>query len=366
MDKVYISKEMCSGCKACIDICPTKAITMCKDEEGFEYPQINQEKCINCGKCSRLCAFKRKNINEAQKPISIIGVKAKNEKERISSRSGGIFSVLANYIIEQSGIVYGCVLSKDLEVHHARATTQEQLKEFKGSKYVKSNLKNVYSEAKNDLQEGKIVLFSGTGCEIAGLYATLKNVDTSKLYTCDLICHGVPTPLIYEEYIKFMEKKENQKITHVDFRDKSFGWSTHKETLSFEDGKKLTANYYTELFYSHHILRPSCYNCQFSNMDRVSDITIGDFWGIQKENPEFYDEKGISLALVNTGKGQEILEHIKEKLDWIEVKSQHYMQPNLQHPSKKPENRNEFWEDYKQKGFEYIMEKYAYFEGDEN
>ena len=363
MEKVYSSKEMCSGCKACVFICPVNAITMVKDEEGFEYPQINQEKCINCGKCQRLCGFNRENIEYTKLPRKLIGAKIKDENERITSRSGGVFIAMANYILEQDGVVYGCKLGEDLEVYHSRATNKQELDEFKGSKYVKSNLKEVYSQVKVDLEQGKKILFSGTPCEIAGLNAVLKGKDTTNLFSCDIICHGVPSPLIYEEYIKFLENEEGQKIKSIDFRDKSFGWSTHKETITFEN-KKRSTNYYTELFYSHHALRPSCFNCQFCNMDRVSDITIGDFWGIEKENKDFYDEKGISLALVNTEKGQQILETIIEKLDWIPVYTTYYMQHNLKYPSTKPQNRDEFWNDYKQNDFEYIMKKYANFEGE--
>ena len=144
MEKIYSNKEMCSGCKVCADICPTKAITMQKDEEGFEYPQIDQEKCINCGKCSRLCSFKRENIEHTKLPRTILGAKIKDEEERITSRSGGLFIALANYILSQNGVIYGCKLGQDLEVHHTRATTKQQIDEFKGSKYVKSNLKDVY------------------------------------------------------------------------------------------------------------------------------------------------------------------------------------------------------------------------------
>ena len=358
MKQVYNNKGMCSGCTACREICPVGAINMEEDEEGFIYPKIEEEKCINCGKCQRECAFNRKNIEKTKLPRAIMGVKIKDKEERKTSRSGGMFIAMANHIIETSGVVYGCKLGDNLEVHHSKAKTKEEVDGFKGSKYVKSNLKDVYKEVKEDLKEGKKVLFSGTSCEIAGLNTILKDIDTTNLYTCDIICHGVPSPLIYKEFIKFMESRENDKILSINFRDKNFGWSTHKETLVFKD-KKVTTNYYTELFYSHYILRPSCYNCQFSNMDRVSDITIGDFWGIEKENETFYDDNGISLILVNTLKGQKMLESIIDKIHYIPVYSKHYMQHNLQYPSVKPENRDEFWKDYKQNEFEYIMNKYA-------
>lgn len=362
MKQVYSNKEMCSGCTACKEICPVGAIDMIEDEEGFIYPKIIEEKCINCGKCQRLCAFNRANIEKTKLPRAIMGVKIRDQEERKTSRSGGMFIAMANHIINESGVVYGCKLGENLEVHHSRGKTKDEIDEFKGSKYVKSNLKNVYSEVKEDLMQEKKVLFSGTSCEISGLNATLKNVDTSNLYTCDIICHGVPSPLIYQEFIKFMENKEDDKILNINFRDKNFGWGAHKETLIFKD-KKVTTNYYTELFYSHNMLRPSCYNCQFSNMDRVSDITIGDFWGIEKENEKFYDDNGISLILVNTLKGQKIFEDIIENIHYIPVYSQHYMQHNLQYPSVKPENRERFWKEYKQNGFEYIMNKYAGYKG---
>ncbi len=360
MENIYIDKKMCSGCSACKDICPFGAIEMREDEEGFSYPYILQDKCKNCGKCVKLCAFKRENIDHAKLPRDILGVKIKDIDERKSSRSGGMFIAIANYILKENGVVYGCILGDNLEVYHTRAITKQDVNKFKGSKYVKSNLKEVYREVKEDLNNGKKVLFSGTSCEIAGLKTILKNENTENLYTCDIICHGVPSPLIYKKYIDFMEEKENDKIIHVDFRDKSFGWSTHKETLTFQN-KKLSTNYFTELFYSHHILRPSCFNCSFSNMDRISDITIGDFWGIQEENYEFYDEDGVSLVLVNTEKGETIVENIKDEIDFIKV-FDNYKQHNLRAPSVQPENREEFWNDYRENNFEFIMKKYAKYE----
>lgn len=358
IEQVYINKGMCSGCSACKEICPVSAIVMTEDEEGFLYPKIIQEKCIDCGKCQRLCAFNRQNIEKVKLPRAIMGVKIKDENERKTSRSGGMFIAMANYIIKNSGVVYGCKLGKDLEVYHSRAITKEEIDQFKGSKYVKSNLKNIYNEVKEDLIQGNKVLFSGTACEIAGLNTTIKGIDTTNLYTCDIICHGVPSPLIYKEFINFMEETEGQKIINIDFRDKSLGWYVHKETIKFQN-KKLTSDYYSRLFSSDYALRPSCYNCQFSNMNRVSDITIGDFWGVEKENEKFYDNNGISLVLVNTLKGQKMIENIIEKLHYIPVYSQHYMQHHLQYPTAEPENRNVFWQDFKENGFEYIMKEYA-------
>jgi len=353
-----VDKQMCSGCFVCKEICPVNAIDIVIDEEGFRYPQINQEKCIECGKCRQACAFKRNEIQHDKKPIDVIGAKIKDEKERITSRSGGIFIALANYILEQNGVIYGCKMGENFEVYHSRATDKKETDKFKGSKYVQSDLKDVYIQVKQDLVDGKKVLFSGTGCQIAGLNLVVEGINTENLYTCDLICHGVPSPLIFKEYINFWEEKEKSKIINIDFRDKSYGWTPHKETLYFKD-KKLTTEYFKELFYAHYILRPSCFNCSFANMDRIADITIGDFWGIHKENAEFNDEKGLSIILVNTEKGNKLFQDIKEKTEWIQVTSDSYLQRNLREPSDKPEDREIFWEDYKKYGFEYIMRKYA-------
>jgi len=364
MKEVYVvDRQICSGCLACKEICPVNAINMIIDEEGFNYPLINKEKCIECGECRKFCAVKREDIQHDKKPIDVIGAKIKNEKERITSRSGGIFITLANNILEQDGVVYGCKMGENFEVYHSRATSKKEIDEFKGSKYVQSDLREVNNQVRRDLKDGKKVLFSGTGCQIAGLNVVLEGINADNLYTCDLICHGVPSPLIFKEFINFMQEKEGNRIVNIDFRDKKYGWSAHKETLTFED-KKITTNYYTELFYSHFILRPSCYNCQFSNMDRIADITIGDFWGIDKERKDFNDEKGVSIILVNTVKGKQLLEKVKENIDWFNVYSDSYMQHNLHSPSIKPKNREMFWEDYRNKGFEYIIKKYTKYEGE--
>lgn len=358
-----VEKCKCSGCLACREICPVGAIDVIKDEEGFRYPKINEKKCIHCGKCYNLCAVKREKIEFEKEPLKVIGAKIKDEQERMTSRSGGIFIALANEILEQDGVVYGCKLGEDLEVHHARASNKKEVNAFKGSKYVKSDLRDVYHEVKEDLKNHRKVLFSGTGCEVAGLKVALNGMDSENLYTCDLICHGTPSPLIYREYIKFMEEKEKYKMINIDFRDKSLGWGTHNETLRFQN-KEITTNYYTELFYSHYALRPSCYCCQFSNMDRISDITIGDFWGIDKEDINFYDEKGVSLVLLNSKKGENLWEKVNHQANWIEVQNDYYRQHNLHSSSERPENRERFWEEYRKNGFEYIMKKYAKYEGE--
>ena len=355
-----INKSICTGCLACVKICPVHAINIVTDDTGFKYPQINPELCIKCGKCHNSCITNNREINKNKEPIKVLGVKIKDNEERLKSRSGGIFSKLSNHILSQNGIVYGCVLGNDLEVHHSRAGNEVEAQRFKGSKYVKSNLKNVYKEVEQDLQDDKKVLFSGTPCEVAGLYTSLNNISKDNLYTCDIICHGTPSPLIYQEFINFMEGVENEKIKHINFRDKQFGWNSHTETLEFET-KKVSTEYYKELFYSHYVLRPSCFNCQFANMDRISDITIGDFWGIDEENKEFNDNKGVSLVIVNTKKGEKLIQEILDDIHFITIdtKSQNYLQANLQKPSEAPENINQFWEEYKNYGFNYIIEKYG-------
>lgn len=359
-----IDKKICTGCLACIHLCPVGAITIIEDLDGFKYPKIDSSKCVNCGKCRNSCITNTRKINHKKKSIKLLGIKIKNEEERLTSRSGGVFVALSNYILSKNGVIYGCQLGENLEVHHSRATNSEEIKKFKGSKYVKSNLKNIYIQVKKDLENGIKVLFSGTPCEIAGLYTFLKDINKNNLYTCDIICHGTPTPLVYKDFIKFMEKTENSKIINIDFRDKKFGWASHKETLFFNNKNQISTTYYTELFYSHYTLRPSCFNCKYSNMDRISDITIGDFWGIDKENKNFDDNKGVSLVIINNEKGEELLNQILPDINFInvDIDSPNYLQSNLIKPSTQPKDIENFWKEYREKEFEYILKKYTQYE----
>lgn len=352
-------KSECSGCTACMKICPKNAIRMVEDEEGFLYPEIEKRKCINCGACYRICPnIKKEKSNIIQEAY---GVKHKVEQERMTSRSGGVFIALSDYILDTGGIVYGAKFMEDFTVEHTRATNKEERDSFKGSKYIQSNMKNIIEKVQKDLQENKKVLFSGTPCQVAGVKSAIPGKYHEQLYTCDLICHGVPSGKVFKDFLKYIEKISKKKIKQFDFRDKSFGWETHYETTTFYDGSTLTTQYFRNLFYGHCILRPACHCCNYANSHRPGDITIADFWGIDKVAPDFLDKKGVSLVMINNTRGKEWFEAIKDELYVIHCSIKDCVKHTytLSQQTPQAENRNEFWEDYQTKDFDEIIEKYG-------
>lgn len=359
---LFTQKDECCGCTACEHICPEHAIKMTADEEGFLYPQINAEQCIECGLCKKVCAFQNgyDTSNNFDIPF-VFAVKHKNPDERLTSRSGGMFIAVSDYILNKGGVVYGVGYAEHFRVIHKRATTPEQRNEFKGSKYVQSDLSKIFQQVKADLINGIPVLFSGTPCQTAGLNSFLGKINKKNLWICDIVCHGVPSPLIWKDYIDYIEKKHNDSIEKVDFRDKEFGWSSHIESFIFKKrNDKITLKTFTDLFYQHIILRPSCGKCKYTNFIRPSDITLADFWGIEKVSAEFNaDNKGVSLVLINTPKGKDIFEAVNSDLVYLESNITDCLQPNLQHPSIFSIKREAFWRDYKNRGFEYISKKYG-------
>lgn len=352
-------KEKCSGCTACMNICPKNAIKMIEDEEGFKYPQIDKEKCINCGACTKICPNIK--IDRKNSIKRTYGVKHKSDKERTTSRSGGVFIALSDYILGLNGVIYGAKLNKDFSVSHGRAENVEQRDEFKGSKYIQSDMNNIIENVKQDLKNGRKVLFSGTACQVAGVKSCVPEKYQQNLYTCDLICHGVPSKKIFFEFLKYIEQNSGKKIKKFNFRDKRFGWETHYETAVFEDNTEITTEYFKNLFYGHNILRPSCYECNYANTHRPGDITIADFWGIDEIAPEFLDKKGVSLTIINNNKGMEWFEKAKKDLQVIECDVEKCIKHTytLNQPTPISEKREEFWEDYKNKDFKDIIEKYA-------
>ena len=361
MIELYNNKENCCGCTACENSCPKNAIVMKADEEGFLYPAIDAERCIECKACLKVCPFKNELINNISKAYA---VKNKNENIRMTSSSGGIFTVISDYILEREGTIYGAVFNNEFGVYHSRAINKADREAMKGSKYLQSDLKDTYFNIKKDLQEGKYVLFTGTSCQTAGLYNFIpKNLDCSKLYVCDIICHGAPSPLMWNEYIRFLKKKYSSEINSINFKDKESSW--HYPQLKIKMNKltykaRHDEDDYLKLFFDHYILRPSCHNCKFTNLQRQSDITMADFWGIEDCNPEFDDDKGISFVLINTDKGKRIFNDISEELIFTEVNIEDGMkkQPSLISPPWRNSRRGEFWRDYNKKGFVYILKKY--------
>lgn len=350
----------CCGCTACASICNHDAITMKPDALGFLYPEVDKEKCVDCGLCEKVCAF-NDNYDTSlnlDKPLAY-GARHKDMNEVETSRSGAAFIAISDYILEQGGDVYGAGYTDHFRVVHKRATTKEERDEFKGSKYVQSDMTGVFRQVKQDLRDGLTVLFSGTPCQTSGLNSYIGKRLRENLFLVDIVCHGVPSPYMWRDYIAYLEKKQGSPIVWVNFRDKQkYGWAAHHETFKFKmGGGKMS---FTYLFYKHIMFRKSCRNCHFTNTKRPSDITIADFWGWEKTNPNFNaDNKGCSLVLLNTEKGRKLFEAVHDRLNTMPAKLEDCLQPNMMHPSEIHPRREKFEEEYAKKGFKYVYFKYG-------
>lgn len=349
----------CCGCTACASICAHDAIKMEPDALGFLYPKVDKDKCVDCGLCEKVCAF-NDNYDTSlnlEKPI-VYGARHKDMNEVETSRSGAAFIAISDYILEQGGVVYGAGYTDHFRVVHKRATTKEERDEFKGSKYVQSDMTGVFRQVKQDLRDGLTVLFSGTPCQTSGLNSYIGKRLRENLFLVDIVCHGVPSPYMWRDYIAYLEKKQGSPIVWVNFRDKQkYGWAAHHETFKFKMGGKMS---FTYLFYKHIMFRKSCGNCHFTNTKRPSDITIADFWGWEKTNPNFNaDNKGCSLVLLNTEKGRKLFEAVHDRLNTMPAKLEDCLQPNMMHPSEIHPRREKFEEEYAKKGFKYVYFKYG-------
>lgn len=349
----------CCGCTACASICAHDAIAMVPDALGFLYPKVDKGKCVECGLCEKVCAFNDHydtSLN-LSKP-SAYAARHKDMNEVETSRSGAAFIAISDYILEQGGVVYGAGYTDHFRVIHKRATTKKERDEFKGSKYVQSDMAGVFRQVKKDLLDGLIVLFSGTPCQTSGLNSYVGKRLREKLFLVDIVCHGVPGPYMWRDYIAYLEKKQGAPIVWVNFRDKQkYGWADHQETFKFKNGGQ---NEFSDLFYKHVMFRKSCGKCHFTNTVRPSDITIADFWGWEKTDPNFNaDDKGCSLVLVNTEKGRQLFNAVKDRMNIIPAELDCCLQPNMLHPSKMHPKRDKFEAEYIKKGFEYVYLKYC-------
>lgn len=359
-------KDKCSGCYACASICPMDGcISMQKDEEGFCYPQINSAQCINCRACEKVCPMLSSiKIFGEKKSVAFAAINNIDEIRKDSS-SGGIFSILAAYVLEQGGVVFGAAFDDSFNVVHKYIENIEDLEGLRGSKYVQSQIGNTYNQAKEFLERDRLVYFSGTPCQIAGLVAYLKK-PYSNLITQDLICHGVPSPMVWEKYIEYRQFQANgAKPQKIAFRAKDEGWKRYSVKFLFENNTEyrntLNKDPYMKVFLKDLCLRPSCYNCSFKTKNRLSDITLADFWGIQEVFPEMDDDKGVSLIILHSDKGKEIFEAIRLNLSLKEVDVDLAISynPAMLYSAKVPESRKIFMEQIYKKDFKFINKKYC-------
>lgn len=309
-------KKNCCGCGACVQKCSMQSISLKEDNEGFLYPFVNYETCIDCGICEKVCPVINKN--ESRGPLNVYAAINPNEEERMKSSSGGIFSMLADFVLREGGVVFGARFDNNWNVLHDFSETKEGIKKFRGSKYIQSRIGETYIQTRDFLKEGRMVLYSGTPCQIAGLKSFLGK-EYDNLLTIDIICHGVPSYKVFLKYLRedVISKYKFYNIKSVNFRDKIFGWK--KYSLRFElgnDSQKIKSikshllkNPFLRGFRNNVYLRPSCYECPFKKNNSGSDMTLGDLWGICDMNIGLKDDdKGISVVLTNTKKSLRIFD----------------------------------------------------------
>jgi coenzyme F420-reducing hydrogenase beta subunit len=364
-----LKKERCTGCKLCGDICPVKAIDFYTDRDGFWYPKINHEKCIGCSLCYKKCP----SLNDITFPnksvLKCYGAKTKNEKVRFDSTSGGFFTELASKWIDDDGVVIGAAYDKSHHVFHMYASNKEDIEKLRQSKYVQSDTNGIYKKTKELLDSDEKILFCGTPCQVEALLLFLgKNYNN--LLTLDFVCCGICSPGIYKQYLEGLEKKYKSKIKKIWFKNKNAGWRNIGTRIDFENGKHYFRIGSRDLFMTSFVtdalsMRLSCEECKYRKLPHNSDIMLGDFWGIENVNPSFDDNKGLSAVLINSNKGIDTFESIKEKLDYFETNKEDISKWNFTifKPKHVNPHRNEFIKLMNSCGFEKAMSKYSRYSG---
>jgi coenzyme F420-reducing hydrogenase beta subunit len=357
-----INKKDCVGCYACSNICPQNCISMESDEEGFGYPKVDYEKCIECSLCIKVCP----NINKViihNEPSACACIN-NNEAIRLESSSGGLFSLIAEQVIEDGGVVFGASFNKELEVEHSFVETKEELGKLRGSKYVQSRIGETYKKAKEILDLGRKVLFTGTPCQIGGLKSYLGK-SYSNLLCVDIVCHGVPSPLVWKKYVDYRQEKAGSAVQRISFRRKDDGWKRYSVSFLFKNNTEYRETMDKDLFMRAFLkdvcLRPSCYACGFKTIHRQSDITLADFWGIQNILPDMDDDKGTSLIFVNSKAGQAIIEQIVDKMQYKEVdivEAVRYNPAAIKSAVANP-HREKFFEELDKLTFDELVKKYC-------
>lgn len=362
--KLYDDKNTCCGCSMCKHICPIGTIYMTTDEEGFIFPAVDANTCLECGLCEAICTIKSFDKSRLNTPIKVVAFKHGDDTVRKASTSGGIFSALAIKVLENDGVVYGAAFDGFARVKHSRIDKISQLDLLRGSKYVQSSLDDCVEILMEDLLLKRRVLFSGTACQVDAVrrLAAARKISENTLITCDIICHGVASPQVYADYISFLEKKHRSKLISYKFRSKEISWRGSSCCAKFQDGSKINNKpevcSYMNVYYSGNIMRESCYNCPYASTNRLSDITIGDYWGIENICGSFEDKLGVSMVMLNTEKGEKLFLDI-QNCSIIEGNLESAKQPNLYHSCERPIQRERFWIEYKGKGISYILKKYG-------
>ena len=360
-------KTKCCGCNACGDVCPKGSITFETDSEGFWYPIVNMDTCVDCHLCEKVCPIiePANGVTRYDEP-RVFAAYAKDNDIRTDSTSGGIHSMLAGAMYEKNAYIGGAVYNEDHTVSQIVDSNPERLSEIRSSKYLQSNAEGVYKEIKQLLKEGKEVFFCGCPCQVQALYKVLGNKEYDNLTTCDFICRGVNSPKVFLKYMEMLERQFGARATKIKFKAKEWGWHNFSMRVNFANGAEYCKDRYHDLFFigylqANLLTRPSCYDCQFKGFPQKGDVTLADFWGIEGIDKSMDQDRGTSLVMVNSDKGMALFEAIKDKIQWKEFtmadarRGNPAMNSSLKHPSS---NRNEFYAALDSEPFENVARKF--------
>lgn len=353
---------LCTGCELCLNICPVGAIKMHEDQQGFLYPAVEKEKCINCNLCEKRCPVRKEE--QKQEDICVqryYAAQIKDNQVLMKSSSGGICFGISQYVIGRGGVVYGVTLNEFYEIVYDRVSCFDDIYNILGSKYVQTNIDSIYKEIENDIKRDLEIAVFGNPCLIDAIkdFIVIKGYNLDKILFCDFVCHGVTSPKIWEEYVKYLGLSGEK----YNFRGKSNGWNHWSPEVQKVDGSLSSVlnnkMNYIKLYQTAYITREGCFSCKYCTYERKSDITMGDFWNIGNCFPRMDNDKGTSQVLVNTMKGFELWNEICKDFVYTECKKEDVWQPHLEYPTNvNMEKREKFWQDYQKISFEQLMEKY--------
>lgn len=365
-----LCNNACTGCMLCKAICPTQAIKVA-ERNGYLYPTIDSNLCVKCGMCDRCCPQINADVLKLGKLQDIYVAKNKDDKERDKSTSGGMYILFAKFVIERGGVIYGAGYTTDMYVKHMRATNLEEAKKFQGSKYVQSDMAEVYPLLEKDLRNKTLVLFTGTPCQIAAVqeFIIRKRLPSDQMITVEILCYGVPSPKVFSDHMRFLNDS-SKRVVDYKFRDKRDGWSNqYIHSAQFSNGEEIYRDIrlqgFEKLFWYHYSVRESCFHCKYNSEERCADITIGDCWGVDRIVPEITDNKGVSQVKVNTERGKTVWDQIKRGTEFrsTEFKTICLYNSVYRNPPQRPIDYDSFWRFYNKRGYIAALRKYTPYGG---
>ena len=358
IEDVNGNRYNCSGCTACMSVCPKRCITMMPDAEGFLYPKVDITSCSDCGLCAKVCPWLKEGIKSIPAYPLVYAAKNRDNDVRMNSTSGGVFTALADFVIDNGGCVYGAsFVPESQSVEHICVTDEAELSLLRGSKYVQSSLGNTFQKVRTDLNNGKMVLFTGTPCQCSGLRSFLRK-PYENLYIVDILCHSAPSPKLLSDTLKYY----GGNIERISFRSKAKGWrNSYQFELTDKNNSIHIDSSYLVLFFKSLVHRPSCHNCRYTRISRDSDMTIGDYWNINNVVPSFEDAMGVSCVFVNNDHGNDMFKRIEDSLQYVETSLAPAIQGCMKSINPEPSKRRQFWKDYEEHGYEYCMNRYGHY-----